>query len=189
MISKKQIAQNREIILGKFSGIKRQGIDGLVGFLNESNFFVSPASTKFHGNFEGGLASHSYQVYEEFSRKVDQYALKVLEESRFIAGICHDLCKVNLYVPNLLKSKNVSEAKPYKIEDNFPIGHGEKSVMLVQRYMQLTEREAVLVRWHMGHFDKSYVDYQDSIEKMFPECVLFQHADKEISLMESYHDK
>lgn len=182
MLSKKQIAENREIILTKFSEIKRPGINGLVNFLKESNFFVSPASTMFHGNFEGGLAAHSYAVYDEFSSKVNHYSLKVPEESRFIAGICHDLCKVNLYIPNVLKSGNISESKPYRVEDNFPVGHGEKSVILAQRYTQLTQQEAVLVRWHMGFNDNSWDESRDKIEELYPEIKLFQHADSEVSI-------
>ena len=30
--------------------IKRDGIDNLLKWLNDSDFFIAPASTKFHGN-------------------------------------------------------------------------------------------------------------------------------------------
>jgi len=39
------------------------------------------------------------------------------------------------------------------------------------------------MRWHMGHNDPAWKDYQEKVEKLFPEVILFQHADKEISTL------
>ena len=36
----------------------------------------------------------------------------------------------------------------YDIEDQFPAGHGEKSVILILRYIQLTDEEIMAIRWH-----------------------------------------
>ena len=41
----------------------------------------------------------------------------------------------------------------YDIHDNFPLGHGEKSVLLLYRYLHLTPNEMLAIRWHMGMFD------------------------------------
>lgn len=41
----------------------------------------------------------------------------------------------------------------YTVEDQFPYGHGEKSVYLIERFMRLKTEEAVAIRWHMGGFD------------------------------------
>lgn len=180
-MSKKEIEQNKKNILGMLSEVKREGIDDLVNWLTESNFFTSPASTMFHGNYEGGLALHSYKVYEEFWRQAQHYNLPVTKETAVLTGLLHDACKIGFYIPNELKSGKISEAKPYKTEDPFPIGHGEKSVMLVQKYLPLTEQEAMIIRWHMGPYDKSWEDYQDKIEEKFPEVLVFHHADIEVS--------
>lgn len=183
MLAKDEIKQNRNKILATIRKIERHGIDDLVKWLEGSDFFTAPASTMFHGNFEGGLAAHSYKVYEEFKRQVEHYGLKVPYESAAIAGILHDSCKINYYTTNELKSGNVSKSKPYKVEDNFPIGHGEKSVMLVQRHIELTPQEALIMRWHMGDSDPAWADYKDMVEKTHPEVTLFQHVDKEVAML------
>ncbi len=183
MITERQMQENKKKIIGILKDTKRKGIENLIGWLEDSNFFTSPASTMFHGNYEGGLAAHSYEVYEEFKRQVSHYGLNVPEESVAIASIGHDLCKVDLYVENKLKDGKPSDAKPYKTEDKFPIGHGEKSAMLVQKYILLTEQEAVLIRWHMSYEDPAWEDYKDKVERLFPEVILFQHADSEVSLL------
>ena len=41
----------------------------------------------------------------------------------------------------------------YAIDDQFPYGHGEKSVYLIERFVRLKTEEAVAIRWHMGGFD------------------------------------
>ena len=183
MLTKKQMSENRENILELFRGINRDGIEDLISWFEKSNFFITPASTMFHGNFEGGLAAHSYEVYRNFENKLKQYSLDVPRESRIISGIGHDCCKIDYYLPNILKSGNVSESKPYRTDDIFPAGHGEKSVMLLQKYIDLTPQEAIIIRWHMGLEDPSWKDYKEKVEYQFPEVVLFQHADKEVSLI------
>jgi len=183
MISKKERDQNRRKILKLLGQIGRPGMDSLVEWLDSSDYFTAPASTMFHGNYAGGLAAHSYAVYEEFSHKVDHYHLCVPEESRSLAGLLHDGCKIGFYKPNHLASGNISSSKPYKCEDIFPMGHGEKSVILAQRHIELTDQEALIIRWHMGDADPAWPDYVDKVNKQFPEVALFHDADKEVSLI------
>jgi hypothetical protein len=182
-LSGEQIEKNKREILGLFRGIKRKGIENLCGWLSESDYFYAPASTQHHGNFRGGLAAHSYEIYKEFDRQVEHYDLKVPNESRVIASLLHDACKVDIYIENKLKAGETSEKKPYKIKDNFPFGHGERSVFVVQKHIALTEQEAMIIRWHMGPYDKSFEDYREAIKKTFPECFLFHHIDHEVSLL------
>jgi len=183
MMDKNEITKNKLEILNLLSNVKRKGIENLVSWFNESDFFVAPASTMFHGNYEGGLAAHSYEVYKEFKKKIENYSLNVSEESMILSSLCHDCCKIDYYIPNYLKSGNLSDSKPYKTEDNFPFGHGEKSAVLAQKYIDLTNQELTLIRWHMGAEDKSWEDYKEKVESTYPEVVLFQHADKEVSLI------
>ena len=49
----------KEEFLTLLRKVKREGIDDLINFLEKSDFFIAPASTRFHGNYEGGLAEHS----------------------------------------------------------------------------------------------------------------------------------
>jgi len=51
--------------------INRDGIEELIAFLEKSDFFKAPASTRFHGAHEGGLMEHSMKVYEILVHKVN----------------------------------------------------------------------------------------------------------------------
>ena len=44
--------------------IKREGADKLLEYLVSSDFFLAPASAKFHSSYEGGLCDHSLNVYD-----------------------------------------------------------------------------------------------------------------------------
>lgn len=48
--------------------VHRDGADMLLRWLEDSDFFVAPASTKFHGCHEGGLLQHSLNVYDCLKR-------------------------------------------------------------------------------------------------------------------------
>lgn len=70
------------------------------------------------------------------------------------------MCKTNYYKVSTRNVKNDVtgqwEKVPfYQVADQFPFGHGEKSVYLIERYMRLTTEEAIAIRWHMGGFDEA----------------------------------
>ena len=135
----------------------REGIDKLLEFLEKSDFYTAPASTRFHGCEEGGLLKHSLKVYEILKYKIDNNVLniKVPEESIRIIALLHDICKTNFYAVDYRNAKNalgVWEKVPcYKVEDTIPYGHGEKSVMMISEYIKLTNEEKYSIRWHMGY--------------------------------------
>ena len=142
--------------------ITRVGADGLLEYLNSSDFFTAPASGRFHLAEQGGLCQHSINVYKRLLSLIRQeygndYQSVVTDESIAICGLLHDLCKVNYYVTEY---RNVKEGydwvkKPfYKVEEKFPYGHGEKSVFIITQYMKLTAEEAMAINWHMGGFDE-----------------------------------
>lgn len=143
------------------TNITREGSDKLLEFLEKSDFFTAPASTRYHGAYEGGLLRHSLNVYEclvaylERERVKEQYKLNVSAESAAISALLHDLCKVNFYTVSYRNSKNEKtgqwEKLPYyTINDTLPYGHGEKSVYMISGFMRLTRDEAMAIRWHMG---------------------------------------
>lgn len=143
--------------------IKRQGASELLSWLESSDFFTAPASTRFHGNYEGGLCEHSVNVWEELIRLLKAYPeVKVSAESAAIVSLLHDLCKIGCYKQELRNTKvnGVWVQRPvYIFEEDFCYGgHGSKSVYLVQRYMNLTEAEAVAINCHMGFSDRSSGD-------------------------------
>ena len=139
--------------------ITREGADKLLDFLlNGSDFFTAPASTRYHGAHEGGLVEHSLNVYDCLADMVgrlkERYGIEYPEESIAIAGLLHDICKVNFYKTSYRNVKDETgrwQSVPYyTIEDTLPYGHGEKSAYIVSAYIRLTRDEAFAIRYHMG---------------------------------------
>lgn len=148
------------------NNITRDGIENLMVWLeDETDFFKSPASTKYHGSVEGGLVAHSLNVYEQMLLEMDTMVGKGWEtvyspESVAIVALFHDLCKVNSYVTEQRWRKNDEG----KWEDYYPyvynsekraMGHGAQSVFYLQQFITLTEDEAEAIFWHMGAYDIS----------------------------------
>lgn len=160
---------------------KRPGIENLVQWLDNSDFKVAPASTRYHSNYEGGLLKHSLNVYEECMRQQDLIKLfNVPKESIIITSLLHDICKVNYYkmeMRNVKKNGAWVQEPYYTVEDMFPMGHGEKSIIIAQQYIQLTEVEIAMIRNHMGGFvDTSYFSSSNLFNK-YPESIILHIAD------------
>ena len=70
--------------------------------------------------------------------------------------------------------------KTYQVEDQLPLGHGEKSVMLVQCYIRLTMQEVMAIRWHMG-FSEEKANYNalGSAMEKYPIVLAVHEADLE----------
>ncbi len=154
---------DKELFLDIYKkNITREGSDKLLDFLeHKSDFFTAPASTRFHGAYEGGLLRHSLNVYEclvhylERERVKETYKLNVSDETAAVVALLHDVCKVNFYTVSYRNAKDEKtgqwEKVPYyTINDTLPYGHGEKSVYMVSGFMRLTREEAMAIRWHMG---------------------------------------
>ena len=184
---------NKERFIDIFkSKIKREGSDKLLAFLcsDASDFFTAPASTRFHGNYEGGLCEHTLNVYDclcdilDRERVKERYGIHYSEESIAIAALLHDICKVNFYSVSFRNQKNAEgrwESVPfYTIDDNLPYGHGEKSVYIASGYMRLTRDEAFAIRYHMGFSaDKENHGNVGKAMEMFPLAFFLNCADTE----------
>ena len=57
--------------------INREGMENLIEFLEKTDFLKAPASTRFHGDYEGGLVEHSLKVYEILKHKVNNCIEKI----------------------------------------------------------------------------------------------------------------
>ena len=163
----------------------REGIEDVINFLEKSDYFKAPASTRFHGYFEGGLAEHSYKVYELLKKKVAEHSeVNTTDDTIIICGLLHDICKCNFYKVDYRNAKNERgewEKVPYyTVEDSIPYGHGEKSVMMITEYMKLTNEEKYAIRWHMG-FTEPKEQYQTIgiAYKKYPLALLLFEADLE----------
>ena len=176
--------------------IERDGSEKLLEWLERSDFFVAPASTKLHSAYEGGLCEHSVKVYKRFVRILEMefgknWQEKVSGESVAIIALLHDVCKVNYYSTEMRNVKENGEwiQKPfYKIDDTLPYGHGEKSVYIISSFMKLTREEAMAINWHMGGCDARVQGGSYSMSGAFykfPLALLFHVAD----LMSTYLDE
>ena len=137
--------------------ITRKGSQELLEWIQKTDFFTAPASTKFHCACECGLVMHSVSVFNTLIEKhFDEDNDSI--ESFAICALLHDLCKAQFYKVSTRNVKNDEtgqwEKVPYyTVDDSFPYGHGEKSVFLIERFMRLKLEEAMAIRWHMGGFD------------------------------------
>lgn len=171
--------------------IKRDGADKLLDYMlsDHSDFFIAPASTRFHGAHAGGLLEHSLNVYHCLKdylsrpRAKELYRMDYSEESIALCSLLHDICKMNFYKVDYRNAKNeagVWEKVPYyTIEDNLPYGHGEKSVYIISGYMRLAREEAFAIRYHMGF---SGIEDKNNVGRsfeMFPLAFALSVADME----------
>lgn len=149
----------KEAFLTSFGeNVHREGAAPFLSWLERTDFFTAPASTRFHGACTGGLVMHSVNVYKVLASRYFEEGDD--PESFAICGLLHDLCKANYYKEGTRNVKNETtgqwEKVPfYGVKDAFPYGHGEKSVFLIERFLRLKPAEAVAIRWHMGGFDDS----------------------------------
>jgi len=139
--------------------IKREGADKLLDYLKSTDFFEAPASTRYHSCYDGGLCDHSINVYYRLKKLVeaeDSMYNAYSDETIAIIGLLHDICKTNFYVKGYRKvqENGIWVTKPsYNIDEVFPYGHGEKSVYLINKFMKLSDVEALAIDWHMGPYD------------------------------------
>lgn len=154
-----------------------EDVDILGEALSEMGFFTAPASTRFHGAHEGGLFEHSYAVTQALVDLTEKLGLQWQDpRSPYLVGILHDLCKCDSYI-------STEQGYAYN-KDMALTGHGDKSVILAQHLISLTQEgfqymtdeEILCIRWHMGGFDdkENWAAYNAAIRK-YP-TVLFTHT-------------
>lgn len=144
------------------SFVERDGVQSLLEWLESTDFYTAPASTKYHGAYAGGLLEHSLNVYYRLVRRNTGINIDTLT----ITALLHDVCKIHLY--------EKQDGGGYRHNEQFPIGHGEKSVILILRHMQLTDEEITAISWHMGAFD-SRAGAGRSLSSAWEKCPLALH--------------
>jgi hypothetical protein len=176
----------REKFINLLKSTNREGMDNLLEFIERTDFYKAPASTRYHGAYEGGLLEHSLKVYEILKDKVKNASIDISTnpESLIIIALLHDICKVNFYKVDYRNAKNEfgewEKVPYYTIEDTIPYGHGEKSVMMLTEYIKLTSEEKYCIRWHMGFTEpkESYTTLGQAFKK-YPLALLVHEADLE----------
>ncbi len=173
--------------------ITRDGAEDLLNYMCSaaSDFFTAPASTRFHGNYEGGLCEHSINVYNNLKEYLNRPYTKKLfgkeysEESIAIVSLLHDLCKMNCYKTSYRNAKNEAgqwvKVPYYEFDDNLPYGHGEKSVYIISSFMKLSREEAFAIRYHMGFSTTDDARNVGKAFEMYPLAFALSVADMEAS--------
>lgn len=162
---------NKERFISLCEQVNRKGMDNLLKWLEKSDFYTCPASSRFHGSYPGGLLEHSLNVYDELQRLRGAYPeIEISDESAIVAALLHDLCKVNMYTTEKRNRKNErgewESYDAYKIEEKFCFGgHGSKSVYLAQNFIKLTPEEAVAINCHMSAFTDDWRGVGSAFEK------------------------
>ena len=143
-------------ILTLLKSVNRDGMDDLIGCMEDGGFFKAPCSGQYHLTKEGGLAEHSLNVFQTMLMVRDSLGADIPDESIIICGILHDLGKMGdydkpNYVENILKSGKVSESKPYITNPELAyVPHEVRSIAIAQRYIRLTEDEEFAILYHNG---------------------------------------
>lgn len=169
-MNQQQIEKNKETfqsLCRKY--ITREGLDSLLEYLDTTDFYTAPCSTNFHLNEEGGLCLHSMNVFHTaiaISQDIYKPAVEsgtspfqkdLSEESIAIATLFHDLCKCNFYKKTEKWKKDADNRwvsyAGFAVEDKFPLGHGEKSLLIIHCHLKLSKEEMLAIRWHMGMFE------------------------------------
>lgn len=177
-----------------FDNIDRDGADKLLEWLERSDFFTAPASTKHHSCQQGGLCMHSVLVYYRFLKILNaefgnKWQQKISTESVAIISLLHDVCKVGYYVTdfkNVKDENGVWQKVPYfRVEDTLPYGHGEKSVYIISSFIKLSREEAMAINWHMGAFDeRAKSGILSQAFRNYPLVLLFHIADLQSTYMD-----
>lgn len=188
------VEANKNEIISILRTVERPGIEKLIEWLSRNDYFTAPASTRFHSNYEGGLAAHSLNVYKVLKAKAEHYKdLEMPLESVIICGLLHDLCKVNFYTVSTRNKKNDVTGKwekvPfYQVDDQVPLGHGEKSIIILSSFIKLSLDEMYAIRAHMGGYEPK--ENWNTVSGCWNKCkwaVLLHSADLEASYIYEEH--
>lgn len=133
-----------------------------------------------------------------------QFMNKYTLESKAIVSLFHDICKINVYFPSIRNVKNYDfnreryesnaytksmikqdtigefvweQEQTFTFNDEFPLGHGEKSLYLIQKYMNLTDDEAMAIRYHMGAFRAEDINNINKVYSKYPLALALHMAD------------
>lgn len=161
--------------------IKREGIEQLLDDLRFTDFYTAPASTKYHDAEEGGLCKHSLEVFQILESDLNGHT-EFDKESIAIVALFHDLCKMGYYKVEMRNTKNEAgkwvQVPYYTVDDAVPLGHGEKSVILLMDKIKLSLEEIMAIRWHMNGFEpKENYQYMSKAYSEYPLAVYLAIAD------------
>ena len=189
-MDKDELKQHKEQFISLLKSTSIPDVDLIIEDLDHMSFFTSPASMKNHLCYEGGLMIHSLNVYEAAIKIRDAFKTvrpdvfdKISDESIIVAALLHDLCKAGLYFRKKGAQYEFGQAEYGSDYGRLPIGHGEKSVVMLLRLgLDLRDDEICAIRWHMGAWSVASGDAEErgsfrKAQELYPLVTLIQLAD------------
>ena len=168
--------ENREKFMELMRKTERAGVEDMLKWLDTTDFYSAPASTRYHGSYPGGLVQHTLNVAYELKQLVDFYDVKIPKDSILICALGHDFCKINTYKetivnvpPQRTKSGKWEQQQGYKKDEYLKLGHGAKSLSTLQDFITLKDYEKEAIYWHMGAFDLGQYNNINDLSKTFEE--------------------
>lgn len=168
--------ENREKFMELMRKTERAGVEDMLKWLDTTDFYSAPASTRYHGSYPGGLVQHTLNVAYELKQLVDFYEVEIPKDSILICALGHDFCKINTYKetivnvpPQRSKSGKWEQQQGYKKDEYLKLGHGAKSLSTLQDFITLKDYEKEAIYWHMGAFDLGQYNNINDLSKTFEE--------------------
>ena len=145
-------------------------VKAFLSYLDKTDFYQAPCSTKYHLSCDGGLAQHTLHVLMELVRLILP-ATREQIGSCVMAAICHDLCKIGVYQRRVRAKKVYSQQTPegvslkkdsngtfywaeetfYEYSDSMPFGHGRKSAYMAMGFFpEMGDEVYAAIEAHMG---------------------------------------
>ena len=159
MIDETKLLENKNNYIKLLKSTNRYKIENIIDWLESTDFFEAPASTIYHENYTGGLCEHSLKVYDNMMKLKQEFKFDIDDEQIIIMALLHDVCKVNTYTKDKKNQKigqNWITVDYWKRNDDYPIGHGQKSIILIQKTgFVLTDLEILSIVAHMNGYDTS----------------------------------
>lgn len=149
------IEKNKKRIIEALLSVERPGVQELIAFLEQSDYFNAPASINWHGNYPGGLAQHGIGVYDLFKERCKNTQVKIGDDTIIICAYLHDLCKVGLYKKSYEFLKGEFTGKVtygYNVSHPARVRHSSVSLSVIEKFIKLTPLEREIIKYHMGLF-------------------------------------
>ena len=159
MIDESKLLENKNNYIKLLKSTNRYKIEYVIDWLESTDFFEAPASTIYHENYTGGLCEHSLKVYDNMVKLKQEFKFDIDDEQIIIMALLHDVCKVNTYTKDKKNQKigqNWVTVDFWKRNDDYPIGHGQKSIIQIQKTgFILTDLEILSIAAHMNGYEES----------------------------------
>lgn len=154
-LSSEDLRQNKERFISLLKSTSREGIDNVLRYLDDNDFYSIPSSLRRHHNWEGGLAQHSLGVYDRLKTTAGD---TLPQDSLILVALLHDVCKAR----KIYKDKHGAWAERREDELHYK-GHGWRSVKLLEKTcgLRLTPEERNAIRWHMGGYNLPKEEIRD----------------------------